>query len=152
MAKKITIEKLAGMMQVGFKKVDQRFRESAVRIDKKIDDLAIRTDKKIDDLAVRTDKKIDDLAIRTDKKIDDLAVMVQKEFEDMQNRMATKEDLNHLATKNDLEILAQAIKDLEMHLSASLSHKQEEIDHLRNWMESIEARVAALEFKKSRKK
>ena len=80
--------------------------------------------------------------------------MIHRGFEEtkidikaLEEKMTTKEEL--IETR---EILARAIKDLEAHLSVSMSHKQEQIDHLRNWMEGIEARVAALEVKQPKKK
>ena len=136
MAKKMTIEDLAQVMQRGFKESD------------------MRTDKKIDDLAQVMQRGFKESDMRTDKKIDDLAGMVQKGFEGVQNQfddirgqMATKEEL-----RETREVLARAIKDLESHLAASMSYNREQIDQLRNWMENIETRVAELEAKLSRKK
>lgn len=89
--------------------------------------------------------------------IEDLAVIVNKGFDGVQKQFeGVHKELvdirNCMATKEDLEILAKAIKDLELHFSASASYKQEQIDHLRNWMESIEARVSAMEAKQSKKR
>lgn len=79
--------------------------------------------------------------------IETLAGMVQKGFADIQSRMATKEDLQETR-----EILAQAIKDLEMRMSAYASFNREEINRLKTWMEGIEARISALETSRGQRK
>ena len=85
--------------------------------------------------------------------IENLARMVQEGFDgdqgqlnDIRDKMVTKEEL--METR---EVLARAIKDMEVHFSASLSHTREEIDHLKSWMEGIEARVSELEKQKHKK-
>ena len=84
--------------------------------------------------------------------IEDLAGMVQRGFEST----ATKEDLRQLelrmATKDDIQILVEAIKDLEMRMSAYMSFNKEELDRLKNWMQTIDERVAFLEQKYKHKK
>lgn len=86
--------------------------------------------------------------------IENLAGMMQKGFEgvqgqieDVQQRMVTKEELHETR-----EVLAQAIKDLEMRFSAYFSFNKEEIDRLKSWMEGIEARISSLETNKSQRK
>ena len=132
MSKKITIETLADIVKKGFeesdKKTSKRFGES----DK-------RTDEKIDNLTLMVQRRFEESDKRTDDKIDNLAMMVQKGFEET-------------ATKSELNSLARAIQDLELHLSASLSHKQEEIDHLKSWMQGMEQRVSFLESRYKTKK
>ena len=103
----------------------------------------------IETLADMVQKGFTESDARTDKKIDGLARMVQEGFK----QTASKNDINLVREElhETREILAKAIKDLEVHFSASLSHAREEIDHLRNWMEGIEARVASLEKQKHKK-
>ena len=85
--------------------------------------------------------------------IETLAIMVQKGFEEVVTKKDLKEGLSVIRDElhETREVLAKAIKDLEIHFSASLSHTREEIDHLRNWMEGIEARVSELEKQKHKK-
>ena len=114
MAKKMTIENLAEIVQKGFKESD------------------IRTDKKIDDLAAIVNRGFE---------------CVGKEMTEIRNTMATKEDLHEVQ-----DILSNAIKDLEMRMSAYMSFNKEELDRLKSWMQTIEERVAFLEQKYKHKK
>ena len=82
--------------------------------------------------------------------IEDLGVMVKRGFDDVQIRidtLATKEELHEVR-----DILSNAIKDLEMRMSAYMSFNKEELDRLKSWMQTIEERVAFLEQKYKHKK
>jgi len=82
--------------------------------------------------------------------IEDLGGMVKRGFDDVQIRidtLATKEELHEVR-----DILSNAIKDLEMRMSAYMSFNKEELDRLKSWMQTIEERVAFLEQKYKHKK
>ena len=158
MAKKVTIETLVKVVEKGFKEADAKtdnlakimqkgFQGAEVRMDQRFGESDTRTDQKIDNLAKMMQKGFQEAETKTDQKIDNLAMMVQQGFDDIQSKMATKEEL--LETR---EILAGAIKDLEIRMSANLSFNREEVDRLKSWMEGIEARVTSLESRQSRKK
>ena len=85
--------------------------------------------------------------------LEKLAGMVERGFEEV--RVEIKDVRTHMVTKEELretrEVLARAIKDLDLRLVAWVGHTQEEVDGLKNWMEGIEARVSTLEGTRHRK-
>ena len=82
--------------------------------------------------------------------IESLVSMVQRGFEETakKNELGVVRDEVRAVRKELLEtreLLAQAIKDLELRFVATTSHNREEVDRLRSWMEGIEERVSELE-------
>ena len=53
--------------------------------------------------------------------IEDLAGMVQRGFDQMATKVELEEIRQTIATKDDIQILVDAIKDLEMRMSAYFS-------------------------------
>ena len=82
-----------------------------------IEDLAILIKRGFQESDFRADKKINDLALMTQKDFDE----AHEQFDDIRSQMVTKGELAETR-----EVLARAIKDLEIHLSASSSHQHEE--------------------------
>jgi len=104
----------------------------------------------IEDLASEMKTGFEKTNKRTDEKIEHLATLVQKGFEGVDKRFDGVENrLGKVETelRETREVLSRAIKDLESRFSSNFSYSQDQIDHLKNWMEGIETRIAALEVR-----
>lgn len=111
---KMTLDKLAGMMQRGFvhleEKLTQKIDGVEARLDKEIEGGADRLDRKIDGVADRIDRKIDSLQTETRQGFSE----VRQELSSLNKRVGSIEDkIDNIAEHQEFQDLSARVKYIE---------------------------------------